>query len=94
MRIVLNLKNKKVKGETCNILEEAIKRYRRIIQSMLKRDIHARKRSNRGPHIVEHPSPDFRNNTLFDGFLDIITINLTQACEEKPRSDMVESCEY
>lgn len=34
----------------------------------------------------------FQNNSHFTGFMDQITINLQEECEEKPHPDMVEEC--
>lgn len=71
-------------------MTEAIRRYKRIIQSILKRETH-KKRSHR-PHVIEHPNPHYRDNDFFAGFLDDLFVNLKQPCEDEPKSNMIESC--
>lgn len=44
------------------------------------------------PQLVEHPSPEFRNNPNYNGILGEISINLTNACEENPHPEMSEIC--
>lgn len=72
------------------MLTEAFRRYKRIIQSILKRDTH-KKRSHRH-RVIGHPNPHFRNNELFAGVLDDISVNLTKPCEYEPKPNMIESC--
>lgn len=71
---------------------EAIRRYQRIIKSLLKRDVHSQRRSHHGSNLVEHPSPEFRNSTYFSGYLDEVTINLKNPCEREPHPQMTETC--
>lgn len=86
-----NVHNMQIQNQSCDILTDAIGRYKRIIQQLLERDIHIGKHDH-GPNIVEHPHPEFRNNTYFVGFLDEISINLTNPCENAPHSQMQEAC--
>lgn len=83
--------NKQIQNESCDILTEAITRYKRIIKLLLKRDYSSKKREHR-PQLVEHPYPEYRNNAHFSGFLDEISIKLKRPCEEKPHPDMNEEC--
>ncbi|XP_055295128.1 beta-hexosaminidase subunit beta-like [Sitodiplosis mosellana] len=80
-----------IQSETCDILTEAIRRYQRIIKSLLKRGIHSQRHAHHGPNIVEHPNPEFRNNSNLAGFLDEITINLKNPCEREPHPQMTET---
>lgn len=73
-------------------MTEAIRRYQRIIKSLLKRDIHFQRRTNNGHNIVEHPYPEYRNSSYFAGFLEEITINLKNPCERDPHPQMTETC--
>lgn len=77
-----------MQSETCDILDEALVRYRKIIQSIIKQDTHTTNRRE----LVEHPHPAWRNDNNFDSYLDELTINLKNKCEEKPHPNMVESC--
>lgn len=85
------LHNKQIQNESCDILTEAIVRYKRIIKLLLKREYSSKKRAH-GPQLVEHPYPEFRNDPYFNGFLDEITISLKSPCEEKPHPKMKEEC--
>lgn len=83
--------NKQVQNESCDILTLAIKRYQRIVKLALNRNAYGKRRAHT-PQLVEHPSPVFRNDANYGGSLDEITINLKNACEEKPHPEMSESC--
>ncbi|XP_055295127.1 beta-hexosaminidase subunit beta-like [Sitodiplosis mosellana] len=81
----------KIQSESCDILSAAVRRYQRIIKSLLKRDIHSQRHAYHGPNIVEHPNPEIQNSSYFAGFLDEITINLKNPCEHKPHPQMTET---
>lgn len=89
--VISFVQNKQVQNESCDILTAAIKRYQRIVRLALNRNAYGKRRAHR-PQLVEHPSPVFRNNANYGGSLDEITINLKNACEEKPHPEMSESC--
>lgn len=73
---------------------DAIKRYKRIIKQLLKQNIRNQKRAS-DSDLVEHPTPEFRNNPYFCGYLDEIKINLTNSCENaRPNPQMQEDCEF
>lgn len=80
-----------MQNESCDILIDAIKRYKRIIKRLLRRDQYARTQGQT-PNIVEHPIPEFRSNPNFGGFIDEVTINLKKPCEELPHANMDEAC--
>lgn len=86
------MKINQVQNENCDILDEAIVRYKHIIGRMLKRDHHAKHRGY-NPNMIEHPYPEFRNNAYFTGFVDEVTINLKNPCEKQPHPQMKEDCE-
>lgn len=82
-----------IQNEDCDILDEAIQRYKHIIRRMLKRDRSA-KHTIYDSNLIELPYPEFRNNAYFIGYMDEITINLKNPCEKQPNPRMQEDCEY
>lgn len=83
--------DKQIQNESCDVLTEAITRYKRIIKLLLKRDFSSKKRAHK-PQLVELAHPEFRNDAYFSGFLDEIIINLRRPCEETPHPQMKEEC--
>lgn len=76
----------------CDLLSDAIERYKDIIGRMLRRDFYRKSKAHRR-RIKEHPNSNFqRNNSYFTGFLNEILINLTNECEDKPNPSMKEEC--
>ncbi|XP_031618894.1 beta-hexosaminidase subunit beta-like [Contarinia nasturtii] len=79
----------KIQNESCDILLNAIRRYKLIIQKLLPSNGRMRPRS---PGFIEHPTPEFRNDSLFAGFVDEISIDLTTPCTNAtPHHQMQES---
>lgn len=79
-------------NQNCHILDEAIKRYTKIISSSLHTQRRrSEKRSDR-PRLIEIPSGRWSNDPLFEGFLNAVSIDLKQPCEEAPGPDMKEEC--
>lgn len=87
------MKSYQIQNEDCDILQEAINRYKYIIRRMLKRAQYA-KHTTYDPNLIEHPHPEYRNNPYFIGYMDEITIDLKNPCEIQPHPHMTEDCEY
>lgn len=82
-------------NQNCQILDEAIKRYTKIVSSSIYSQRHrSLHRFENQPRLVENPNGKWSTDPLFGGFLDAISINLKQPCEEKPHPDMKEACKY
>lgn len=79
-------------NQTCQILDEAIKRYTKIISSSIYSQTHRSTRRSERPKLVENPNGRWSNDPLYEGFLDAVSIDLKQPCEVKPYPDMKEEC--
>lgn len=73
--------------ENCDILDEAIQRYRDMIKQMLRH-----KNSNTHGYANEELFSTFQNNSFFTGFMEELSINLQGECEDKPHPAMLEEC--
>ncbi|XP_068240114.1 beta-hexosaminidase subunit alpha-like [Palaemon carinicauda] len=69
-----------VTGKDCDILQEAMKRYKDIMFQS-------------SSHLKTNPKDIWRKDEAFSGYLDTVSINLMQPCEEYPHHDMDEQYE-
>lgn len=70
-------------GYSCDILQNALVRYKQIIQ------VHLRKVRSR---INREFDNKWRSRTEYNGHLDVLKIDLKQTCEKAPYLEMDESC--
>lgn len=94
MFICINVKQQ-VTNNTCDILDEAIKRYGRIISAQTNPQ-HRRHRLRASVRLDKNYDTNrvWMDDPLFDGFLDQVTVNLESPCETKPTWEMTEQCKY
>lgn len=71
-------------------MDDAINRYKRVIERMLRHEIS--KKFDAHEFETEELLSKFQKKSHFTGFLDQISINLQKKCEERPHPAMMEEC--
>lgn len=76
---------------TCELLEKAFERYGKIISSLIYTTNRRERKHTERPQIVEQIK--WYENTFFDGYLDEVTVDLTEECQAQLTTNSTENCE-
>lgn len=75
------------------MLQNAFKRYGNIISSMIHTTTRRENKQMVEPHVTVERI-EWLEDSLFDGYLDEVIVDLVNECETKPDWNMTEKCEY